>query len=388
MRQEELSKSLMQACEVGDVTTVKECLAKGAKVTPIFKYTLFKLESTEILQLLLEGGFNIYADVNEIVSYWMGGWEDSRATNFTLLDFFCSYYLEQADALQRFSTLILNKSLLFRLGLDENSINIMKFAVLIGAPKSAVLFSALNRYYANNSMYKKVDYTIIDYLLSLDIKLSKDNIAGAICLGYVEVIETLQDMDDLEYGYEIAYMYSKEEICDYFVGRRVSKEAQNLAKMKISAIRGDVKTLRKSVNDGAELARLDEVSLIEIIKQNRVEVLEYLYASGFVFPQSLQEHFDAFMHEYEAYDALSYLVSLGFNLTTLKSLPREYKKHSPAFADMFARGYCDVFDYTLYLAQELYPSAEQSQKELLLQRVAELSTLPYVRKKSEERAHE
>ncbi|MBN2816417.1 MAG: hypothetical protein JXQ67_07005 [Campylobacterales bacterium] len=388
MTAELVSKALMQACEEGDVVAVKESLAKGAKTTSLFKYTLFNLESTEILQLLLESGFNIYADVNEIVSHWMGGWRDSRPTKLVLLDFFCSYYLQQADALERFSTLILNKSLLFRLGLDDNNINIMKFAVLIGMQKSVVLFSALNRYYTNNSTYKKIDYEIIEYLLSLEIELNEENIARAVCFGYTEIIETLSSIDELEYGYEMAYLYNKADMCQYFIGRGVSKEAQNFTKMKIAAMRGDVKILRKVVNDGAELAMIDEKSLVEIIRQNRAEVLEYLYESGFVFSHSLQEHFYELMHNYTAYDALSYLFSIGFDITTLKSLPREYKKHSPAFADMFERGIGDVFDYTLYLAKELYPNVDQSQKELLLQRVAELSTLPYVRKKSEEKSRE
>ncbi len=45
----------------------------------------------------------------------------------------------------------------------------------------------------------------------------------------------------------------------------------------------------------------------------------------------------------------------------------------------------NIFEYTLYLARDIYPALEGKEKEEILKRVAQLSALVYVKKMSEER---
>jgi hypothetical protein len=385
---------LQAAITIGDIDLAKQAIKLGAKAELLVLSAVHNIKNIEILQLLLENGFNIHADKNMILTQWMGstfvsGWGDNKIERYDLLTFISEYYLDKADSIEKFKSLRLpDKSLLFRIGLRLNDFSIMKFAVLIGMNKNEALNSTLHRYYAQNQGNKDtpLNYEIIQYLLDSNIKFNKVTISNAVCFKYMELLNILHRIDDLEYGYEMAYHYENNELCDYFIQKGVSKEAQNFAKMKISAIKGDMKELRQALNDGADSKTVDTSILVEVLNQNHVAVLEYFHNSGVNFDTSLNKHLNHAMNYHNAYKAITYLIEQGFDIGNVKNIPQEYKKSYPTLTDMWEKRFSDIFEYTLYLARDIHPKAEGKEKEEVLEKLAQLSSLPYVIKKSREKA--
>lgn len=386
--------ALQAAINISDVDLAKQAIDQGAKPEALFIYAIQDLDNTEILALLLDHGFNLHADANKMFNLWMGSsesgsWRNNRPAKLDVLAFISGYYLDKPDALIKFTSSILQKSLLFRLGLGNNILSMMKFAVLIGTNKNEALNSALNRYYAINreNTTRKIDYDIIEFLLNATTEFTEITISNAVFFKYREVLNALRRRQDLEYGYEIAYSYDKNDLCEFFIERGVSKKAQCVAKMKVSAIKGNLKALRKAVNEGADVNVIDTDVMVEVINKNHVEVLKYLHESGLFIDPSFNQHLNEAMRQHEAYDTLSFLIEQGLDITNVTNMPKDYKKQYPVFADMWEKGFSDIFDYTVYLAKEVHPKARGKKKEEILTIIAELSTLPYVVKMSQEKPH-
>jgi hypothetical protein len=386
-------EALQTAIDRGDIHLVKQAIDQGAQPKLLFIYAIRDIDSVDILALLLENGFNIHADANMIIRQWMGASEsgsfrNNRPVKLDLLDFISGYCLEKPKEIEKFKSSILLKSLLFRIGLENNNLNIMKFAVLIGVNKNEALNAALNRYYAKNHGHsRKIDYAIIEFIVNANIEFTKDTITNAVCFKYSEVLDALSHMHDLEYGYEVAYRYENGTLLNYFTHRGVSKEAQSFAKMKVSASKGNIKELRKAVNEGANVKAIGTDVIVEVINKNRVEVLKYLHDAGLFLDTSLNMYLNEAMAHYKAYDAISYLIEQGLDITNVKNVPIDFKKRYPAIADMWEKRFSDIFEYTIYLAREVHPKVEGKEKEEVLKYIAALSTLPYVVKKSEEKSH-
>jgi hypothetical protein len=388
-----LLEALQDAINMGDVNFVKQIINQGAKPEQLYIYALRELDNIEVLELLLDNGFNIHADANMIIRQWMGASESGSFRNgspirIDLLSFISGYYLDKAKELEKFASSILLKSLLFRIGLENNDLNIMKFAVLIGVDKNEVLNSALNRYYAQEEEKgKDIYYEIIKLLLNSNIEFKKVTISNAVFFQYSEVLEALSNSADLEYGYEIAYTYENDNLLEFFIKKGVTKEAQNFAKMKVCAIKGDMKELCNAVNNGANVKVINLELVVQIINKNHVDVLKYLHNAGLSLDISLNQYLNEAMRFHKAYDTLSYLIEQGLDITNVKSIPMDYKVKYPIFADMWEKRYSDIFDYTIYLATQTLPKLEGKEKEEVLSVIAELSTLPYVIKRSEEKSH-
>jgi len=389
---------LLAAINLNDFKLAQQAINQGAKPASLFISAILKPGSTKILKLLLDNGFNIHAERNIILSQWMGstllsGWGDSnKFEQHDLLAFVADYYLDKPNAIEKFSTLrVHDKALLFKIGLSENHFNMMKFATLIGADKNEALNYALYRYYEQQkSNYQKIDYDIIAYLLNADIQFKKIIILNAVSFHYTELLNALSKPHDLAYAYEMAYKYQKEALQKYLIERGVSKEAQSIAIMKVAAIKGDMKTLRNTLNEGADIKAINQEVLIEIIHANQIESLKYLHASGVVLDASLNECLNNAMSMHKAFETISYLIEVGLDITYINHLPYEYKKQYPIMADMSEKRFNNIFSYTLYLAKVLYPTIKnkQKEKEEVLQKIAELSSMPYVIKRSKEKSLE
>lgn len=387
-RDEKLLMGVLQAgINIDDVDLAKQAIEQGAKVESLFISSIFGLSSIAILQLLLENGFNIHADKNLILTQWMGstvlsGWGDSKHERHDLLAFISAYYLEKPGSVEKFKSLRLpDKSLLFRIGLDSNDVKMMKFSILIGVSKNKVLNAALYRYYENKD--DKSAYEIIQYILNLEMEFESISISNAVCFKYVELLNALSRMEDLEYGYEMAYKYEDDVLCEYFIDKGVSKEAQNMAKVRVSAIKGNIKDLRQAINSGVDLGDIGAGTIIEIINENKSESLKCLYDAGMLLDSAINLHLDKAMNQYKAYETIAYFIEVGLDITHVKNMPRKFRVKYPAMADMFEKRFRNIFDYTVYLAREVYPKVEGKEKENTLQSIAELSTLPYVIRRSQ-----
>ncbi len=388
-----LTGTLLAAINIGDLDLAKQAIEQGIKPASLFLSAILTIANVEILQLLIENGFNIHADANIILSEWMGSsainWHgEKRTQRHDLLKFIIEYHLQRPNSLEGFKSWNQSdKSRLFRMGLDTKDYNMMKFAVLIGVNKNESLNSALNGYYTKKQD-EEVNYEIIEYILNSNIIFNKVIIANAVCFNYTEILSALRHNDDLEYAYEIAYSYENDSLQNYFIDKGVSKEAQHFTKMKISAIKGDIKDLRNAVHNGANLNTLDTDIIVEIINKNHVEILKYFHASGIVFDRSYNYYLNKAMNVHNAYESISYLIELGLDISSIGNLPREYRKKYPSFSDMWERRYRNIFNYTVYLATEVYPKREGKKKEDVLEKIAALSTLPYVIKMSERKSLE
>jgi hypothetical protein len=381
---------LLAAINIGDLELAKQAIKQGAKPASLFVNAILTIASVEILQLLIENGFNIHADTNKILTEWMGSsainWHgEKRTKRDDLLQFIIEYYLERPNATEGFESWNQSdKSRLFRMGLETNNLNMMKFSVLIGVNKNESLNSALSRYYSKKHDHKNVnvDSEIIEYILNSNIIFTKVIIANAVCFNYTKILNVLSHMDDLEYAYEIAYSYENDALQKHFINKGVSIQAQDFTKMKVSATKGNLKDLRQAVNDGANLDVLGTDVIVEIINENHIEILKYLHASGREFNGSYNEHLNKAMNAHHAYDSISYLIELGLNITSIGNLLLEYRVKYPSFSDMWDKKIRNIFKYTVYLATEVYPRRE-GKKEDVLKNIAEFSTLPYVIKMSE-----
>jgi len=392
-KDESLLISVLQAAmNINDFALAQQAVQQGAKPTSLFSYAIKDFGSKEIVQLLIENGFDIHAQNNILLSEWMGtcligDWRRKRPLRGDLLVFICDYYFQKPNSIEKFESLrTKDKAHIFRSGLLSDNITMMKFALMIGAEKNEALNSALYRYYQNKQV--KMSYEIIEYILNSNMAFTKVTIANAVCFKYRDVLETLSEKDDLEYAYEMAYKYENSDLCDYFSNSGVSPESQNFSRMKISAIKGDTKELHKAINSGANLEKVDTEIIAEVIKENQVESLQSLYDAGLSLDSSLNKYLNEAMHQYKAYESISYLIELGLDITSVKNLPREYKNRYPAIADMREKRFSNIFDYTIYLVREVHPKSEAKEKEKVLQRIAELSSLPYVIKMSKEKSLE
>ncbi|MEA2046990.1 MAG: hypothetical protein U9O64_00930 [Campylobacterota bacterium] len=394
---------LQAAITLSDLDLAKQAIAQGANPKALFVSSTQHVDSIEILQLLIENGLNIHTEKNILLSEWMGsslmhGGEKWKPAKDHLLDFIFDYYADQPDAIEKFKSLrIPDKKRLFLIGLHNNNFNIMKFALMIGADKNEALNSAHRQYHAyqegdigsiysliyKNNESGKLDYNIIEYLLNSNIEFNQMTISRAVCFNYSEIFKALSRMNDLEYAYEIAFKYENDVLCQYFRQRGVSKEAQNFAKMKVSAIKGDIKALRQALHDGADVKMLSNDVLVEMINANQVQSLKYLYASGLLLDTSLSSYLHNAMNSHKAYETVSYLIELGLDITRVKNMPHAYKIKYPRFADMWEKRFRDIFDYTIYLVKELLPTLEGKRKDALLKSIAELSSLPYVIERAE-----
>ncbi|CAA6826499.1 MAG: Unknown protein [uncultured Sulfurovum sp.] len=401
-----LTSVLQAAININDFDLAQQAVHQGAKPRSMLLYTIKDFGSTNILELLIEDGFDIHADKNMLLTEWMGScligeWGRRRSKRKDFLVFIADYYLKKPKSIEKFkSWRRTDKSRLFRMGLDSNNLNMMKFAFLIGVDKNEVLNSALFHYYGyqqgsinsthspifKNDNSVQIVYEIIEYMLNSNIKFSNLMISNAVCFKYTELLDALSHMDDLEYAYEMAFKYKNNDLLNYFVDQGVSKEAQCLAKMRVSAIQGNIKELRKAINDGANIKMLSTDTIVEIINKNQVESLKCLYDSGLLFDNFLNLHLNHAMNNHQAYESISYLIELGLNITHIENIPLEYKIQYPYFADMWKKRFTNIFDYTVYLAKEVYPKAEGKQQEEILQTIAELSSLPYVMKMSKEKS--
>lgn len=383
-----LTGTLLAAINIGDLDLAKQAIEQGTKPASLFLSAILTIANVEILQLLIENGFNIHADANIILSEWMGSssisWHgEKRTERHDLLKFIIEYHLERPNSLEGFKSWNQSdKSRLFRMGLDTKDLNMMKFAVLTGVNKNESLNSALNRYYTKKQD-EEVNYEIIEYILNSNIIFNKVIISNAVCFNYTEILSALSNNDDLEYAYEMAYSYENDSLQKDFIDKGISKEAQHFTKMKISAIKGNIKDLRNAVNNGANLDTLGTDIIVEIINKNHVEILKYFHASGIVFDRSYNQCLNKAMNVHNAYESISYLIELGLDISSIGNLPREYRKKYPSFSDMWEKRYRNIFNYTIYLATEVYPRREGKKKEDVLEKIAEFSTLPYVIKMSE-----
>jgi len=383
-----LTGTLLAAINIGNLDLAKQAIEQGAKPASLFLSAILTIASVEVLQLLIENGFNIHANTNIILSEWMGSsainWHgEKRTERHDLLKFIIEYHLERPNSLEGFTSWNQSdKSRLFRMGLDTKDLNMMKFAVLVGVNKNESLNSALNRYYTKEQD-EEVNYEIIEYILNSNIIFNEVIISNAVCFNYTEILSALSNNDDLEYAYEMAYSYENDSLQKDFIDKGVSKEAQHFTKMKISAIKGNIKDLRNAVHNGANLNTLGTDIIVEIINKNHVEILKYFHASGIVFDQSYNHCLNKAMNVHNAYESISYLIELGLDISSIGNLPREYRKKYPSFSDMWEKRYRNIFNYTVYLATEVYPRREGKKKEDVLEKIAEFSTLPYVIKMSE-----
>lgn len=388
---------LLAAINIGDLELAKQAIEQGAKPASLFVYAILTIASVEVLQLLIENGFNIHADTNKILSKWMGSSTinshgEKKTKRHDLLQFIIEYYLQRPNAIEGFKSWNQSdKSRLFRMGLDTRNLNMMKFAVLTGVNKNESLNSALNQYYSktqNNNTNVDVDSEIIEYILNSNIIFTKVIIANAVCFNYTKILNVLRHMDDLEYAYEIAYSYENEVLQKDFINKGVSIQAQHFTQMKVSATKGNLKDLRQAVNNGANLDMLGTDVIVQIINENHVEILKYLHASGTEFNGSYNEHLNKAMNAHHAYDSISYLIELGLDITSIRNLSLEYRVKYPSFSDMWEKKIRNIFNYTVYLATEVYPRREGKKKEDVLKKIAEFSTLPYVIKMSEAASRE
>jgi len=402
-----LTGMLLAAINIGDLDLAKLAIEQGVKPASLFVYAVLSIASVEILQLLIENGFNIHADTNKILTEWMGSsainsHTEKRNKRHDLLHFIIEYYLDRPNSIEGFKSWNQSdKSRLFRMGLDSNNLNMMKFSVLTGANKNESLNSVLNRYYSKtqdtnttesttlqNPKDLNVNSEIIEYILNSNIIFNKVVIANAVCFNYTEVLNALKDMGDLEYAYEIAYSYENDALQKHFINKGVSIQAQHFTKMKVSATKGNLKDLRQAVHDGANLDVLGTDLIIEIINENHVEILKYLHASGTEFNGSYNEHLNKAMNAHHAYESISYLIELGLDITSIGNLSLDYRVKYPSFSDMWEKKIRNIFNYTVYLATEVYPRRKGKEKEEVLAKIAEFSTLPYVIKMSEAASRE
>jgi len=201
-------------------------------------------------------------------------------------------------------------------------------------------------------------------------------------------LSALSNIDDLEYAYEIAYSYENEVLQNYFINKGVSIQAQHFTKMKVSATKGNLKDLRQAVYNGANLDVLGTDVIVEIINENHLEILKYLHASGTEFDRSYNNHLNKAMNAHHAYESISYLIELGLDITSIGNLPLDYRAKYPSFSDMWGKKIRNIFNYTVYLATEVYPRREGKEKENVLEKIAEFSTLPYVIKMSKAASRE
>ena len=382
---------LLAAINIGDLDLAKQAIKQGVKPASLFVYTILTIASVEILQLLIENGFNIHADTNKILTKWMGSSPinshgEKKTKRDDLLQFIIEYYLERPNSIEGFKSWNQSdKSRLFRMGLDTSNLNMMKFAVLTGVNKNESLNSVLSRYYSKTQDTKSinVDSEIIEYILNSNIIFNKVIIANAVCFNYTKILSVLSHMNDLEYAYEIAYSYENEVLQNYFINKGVSIQAQHYTKMKVSATKGNLKDLRQAVSNGANPDLLGTDVIVEIINENHIEILKYLHASGTEFNGPYNEHLNKAMNAHHAYESISYLIELGLDITSIRNLPLDYRAKYPSFSDMWGKKIRNIFNYTVYLATEVYPRQEGKKKEEILKKIAEFSTLPYVIKMSE-----
>jgi len=396
-----LTGMLLAAINIGDLDLAKLAIEQGVKPASLFVYAISNIASVQILQLLIENGFNIHADTNKILNKWMGSSPINSHTEESnkrddLLQFIIEYSLQRPNTLEGFKSWNpSDKSRLFRMGLDANNLNMMKFAVLTGVNKNESLNSALNRYYTQKQGSStqstslehhkdvNVNYEIIEYILNSNIIFNQTIISNAVSFNYTEVLNALSTMDDLEYAYEMAYSYKNELLQKYFINKGVSIQAQHFTKMKVSATKGNLKDLRQAVHNGANLDLLGTDVIVEIINENHVEILKYLHASGTEFDGSYNKHLNKAMNAHHAYESISYLIELGLDITSIGNLPLDYRAKYPSFSHMWEKKSRNIFNYTVYLATEVYPRQEGKKKEEVLKKIAEFSTLPYVIKMSE-----
>ena len=350
-----LTGMLLAAINIGDLELAKQAIKQGAKPASLFVYAILTIASVQILQLLIENGFNIHADTNKILTKWMGSspinsHTEKRTKRDDLLQFIIEYYLERPNAIEGFKSWNQSdKSRLFRMGLDTSNLNMMKFSVLIGVNKNESLNSVLSQYYSKtqdtntqstileNHENVNVDSEIIEYILNSNIIFTKVIIANAVCFNYTKILNVLSHMDDLEYAYEIAYSYENEVLQKHFINKGVSIQAQHFTQMKVSATKGNLKDLRQAVNNGAKLDVLGTDVIVEIINENHVEILKYLHASGREFNGSYNEHLNKAMNAHHAYESISYLIELGLDITSIGNLPLDYRAKHPSFSDMWEK---------------------------------------------------
>lgn len=385
---------LRAAINRNDFALAKEALSQGAAVENLALHDIETLESTQILELLIQNGLDIHTKKNMLLTIWLGSSligeiGHGKKAKHHLLSFLCEHYLEDRNALEKFSSLReVNKIYLFREGLGRDNLKMMQFALLIGADKNSALSSALNRYYKKDAEDTQVAHETVLYILNSNILFSKITLTNAVFFNHTDVLNAITRKEDLEYAYEMAYHYEKEELCQYFIDKGLSSDAQNLAKLRVCAKKGDVKELRGALAAGADIKALDRETLVEIIYKNQVHALRLLCEAGVVIDSSFNSSLDEAMSRHKAFESVSFLIEQGLDITAIKNLPQEYKKEYPAFADMRERRFKNIFDYTIYLARDLHPTLEGKEKEEILKRVAQLSRLPYVMQMSQERMNE
>jgi len=389
-----LMGALQAAISRGDYELAKKAINQGAQASKLALHDLENLENAKILQLLLESGFDIHTKKNMLLTIWLGSsligeLGHGKKVKHHLLSLLCEYYLENQTAIEKFKTWReVNKSYLFREGLGKNNLEMMQFALKIGAEKNSALSSALNRYYTKDEKDAAIAYKIVLYILNSKMAFSRVTLKNAIFFNHRDVLNAIKEKADLEYAYEMAYSYEKEDLCQYFIDKGVSAYAQNIAKMRVSAIKGDIKELRSALNNGADIDALDRETLVELIYKNQAQTLRLLCEAGVIIDSSLNSYLNEAITRHKAYESVAFLIEQGFDITAIKTLPQEFKKAYPAFADMKEKRFKNIFDYTLYLARDIYPSLEGKEKEEILKRVAQLSALAYVKKMSEERFNE
>jgi len=331
---------LQAAMNINDFRLAKKAIEQGADPKSLFLFSITDFGSTNILQLLIENGFDIHANENVLLSEWMGtclldDWGRRRAKREDFLIFIADYYVDKPKSIEKFHAWRkVDKTRLFRMGLQTNNFNMMKFALLIGVNKNEALNSVLFHYYAykqgntksndakmifKNEHSEKIVHEIIEYILNSNIKFSNLMISNAVCFNYTKLLNALTDMDDLVYGYEMAYKY-----------------------------------------------------------KNETASLKSLYNAGLVLDHSLNAHLNHAMNNHNAYETISYLIELGLDISQIQTIPLEYKIAYPFFSDMWEKKFTNIFNYTIYLAHTIYPKAEGKEREAVLKCLAEFSSLPYV----------
>ncbi|MBN2816416.1 MAG: hypothetical protein JXQ67_07000 [Campylobacterales bacterium] len=399
---------LQAAINSSNVSLAKMVLNQGANPASLLIYDVRNIDSPELLELLIQNGLNIHAENNMLLSEWMGsssmsGGEKWKDTNEKLLAFLFEYYMQRPEAMKKFESLkSIDKKRLFQIGLFSNNLTMMQFAILIGADKNEALSTVYSQYNANKdgnigSIYSIlytnneagiVNEDIVKYILDSGVEFSKTTIARAVQFSYQEVLDALSCMDDLEYGYEMAYRFDNTALGNYFVKRGVSPEVQSYVAMKVSAITGDIQSLRKAIHEGADVQALASSVIVEILNKNQRETLEYLYDSGVIFEESLSKHLHDALNYHSAYESVAYFIELGFDISGVKNIPPKFKERYRAYSDMWERRVRDVYAYTIYLVKDIYPKLEGKEQERVLNTIAQLSSLPYVIQKSQERVEQ
>jgi ankyrin repeat protein len=304
-------------------------------------YDIIEKNETENIKLHIQNGADIHYYRNHLLKRIM------MSKNYDLLRWVIRYSNEKIKNKKNFMSLSEEfKYRILRYAISINDYEILAFVLEIGVDKRKGVEDAI--------LNKNLE--VLEYFVKYGIDI-KHAFTYSIAINNIDLIKYFLEKgaiidNDAGIGLSIASENNNIDIMNYLIEKGAIVSAGNNIAMNSAAENGRLEAIELLIKHGADIHLNGDKSMLLAIKNKHTNVIKFF-------------------------------IENGMNPLVIDKIPTIVKKEYPIIEDMIKHEISNIFEYTVFLAKNIYPTLKGAKKEKTLQLLAELSSLPYIKNRSQ-----